>query len=296
MTTRTLWRQIRRNRWPYLFILPFYLSFAVFMLFPIVYSLVLGFQKWDGIGAKAFVGIDNYRNLLGDQLFWKSLWNTTYITLWNIPLQLGLALLLAVALNSAFLRFRKGFRMIYFMPIVTSVVVVSIVFKLLYDTHFGLLNWALETLGLPSIPWTSSEQWSKLALLFLITWRWTGYNMVIMLAGLQSIPKELYEASRIDGATKSQALGHITIPLLKPVLLFCLIMSIIGLFQIFTEPYVLTGGGPNDSSQTIVLYLYQHAFRYRNLGYASSIAYALFLIIFAFSLLNVRLFGNSAAD
>ena len=187
-------------------------------------------------------------------------------------------------------------QLVYFMPIIVSVVVVAIVFSLLYDSYTGLINYFIELLGAAPIPWISSEAWSKISVVLLITWRWTGYNMVIMLAGLQAIPDELYEAGRIDGATGWKSFWNITLPLLKPVLLFCLIMSIIGLFKIFTEPYILTGGGPNNSSQTMVTYIYNNAFRYSKLGYASALAYVLFVVILGASLVNLKIFGSNPAD
>ena len=247
-----LWAEIKKNKHCYLFISPFFILFGIFLLFPFFYSFVISLQSWDGVSLPKFVGLANYQRLFRDELFWKSLYNTVYILVLNIPLQLGLALLLAVALNSKVVRGRSVMQLVYFMPIIVSVVVVAIVFSLLYDSYTGLINYFIELLGAAPIPWISSEAWSKISVVLLITWRWTGYNMVIMLAGLQAIPDELYEAGRIDGATGWKSFWNITLPLLKPVLLFCLIMSIIGLFKIFTEPYILTGGGPNNSSQTMV--------------------------------------------
>jgi lactose/L-arabinose transport system permease protein len=291
-----LWERIWKKRHAYLFISPFFILFAVFMLFPFVYSFWISLHNWDGISIPTFVGLANYRDLLRDELFWKSLYNTVYILVLNIPLQLGLALALAVVLNSEVVRGRSTMQLIYFMPIIVSVVVVAIVFSLLYDSYTGLINYFLEWLGLRGIPWLSSEAWSKLSIVLLITWRWTGYNMVILLAGLQAIPHELYEAGRIDGTNAWKAFRHITLPLIKPVLLFCLIMSIIGLFKIFTEPYILTFGGPNNSSQTMVTYIYNNAFRYSKLGYGSALAYVLFLLVLVASVINLKVFGSNPVE
>jgi lactose/L-arabinose transport system permease protein len=291
-----LWAEIKKNKHCYLFISPFFILFGIFLLFPFFYSFVISLQSWDGVSLPKFVGLANYQRLFRDELFWKSLYNTVYILVLNIPLQLGLALLLAVALNSKVVRGRSVMQLVYFMPIIVSVVVVAIVFSLLYDSYTGLINYFIELLGAAPIPWISSEAWSKISVVLLITWRWTGYNMVIMLAGLQAIPDELYEAGRIDGATGWKSFWNITLPLLKPVLLFCLIMSIIGLFKIFTEPYILTGGGPNNSSQTMVTYIYNNAFRYSKLGYASALAYVLFVVILGASLVNLKIFGSNPAD
>lgn len=291
-----LLERIWKKRHAYLFISPFFILFAVFMLFPFVYSFWISLHNWDGISIPTFVGLANYRDLLRDELFWKSLYNTVYILVLNIPLQLGLALALAVVLNSEVVRGRSTMQLIYFMPIIVSVVVVAIVFSLLYDSYTGLINYFLEWLGLRGIPWLSSEAWSKLSIVLLITWRWTGYNMVILLAGLQAIPHELYEAGRIDGTNAWKAFRHITLPLIKPVLLFCLIMSIIGLFKIFTEPYILTFGGPNNSSQTMVTYIYNNAFRYSKLGYGSALAYVLFLLVLVASVINLKVFGSNPVE
>ena len=291
-----LWAEIKKNKHCYLFISPFFILFGIFLLFPFFYSFVISLQSWDGVSLPKFVGLANYQRLFRDELFWKALYNTVYILGLNIPLHLGLALLLAAALNSMVVRGRSVMQLVYFMPIIVSVVVVAIVFSLLYDSYTGLINYFIELLGAAPIPWISSEAWSKISVVLLITWRWTGYNMVIMLAGLQAIPEELYEAGRIDGATGWKSFWNITLPLLKPVLLFCLIMSIIGLFKIFTEPYILTGGGPNNSSQTMVTYIYNNAFRYSKLGYASALAYVLFVVILGASLVNLKIFGSNPAD
>jgi len=291
-----LWEEMWKKRHAYLFIAPFFILFGIFLLFPFLYSFWISLHSWDGVSLPAFVGLANYAELFGDELFWKSLYNTVYILVLNIPLQLGLALLLAVALNSEAVRGRSVMQLVYFMPIIVSVVVVAIVFSLLYDSYTGLINYVLEWVGLTAIPWLASEAWSKLSIVLLITWRWTGYNMVIILAGLQAIPKELYEAGLIDGASGWKAFRHITVPLVKPILLFCLIMSIIGLFKIFTEPYILTFGGPNNSSQTMVTYIYNNAFRYSRLGYGSALAYVLFLLILFFSLTSLKVFGNNPVD
>jgi|LSQX01.1.fsa_nt_gb lactose/L-arabinose transport system permease protein len=293
---RGTWAEIRKNWHAYLFISPFFILFGLFMLFPFLYSFWISLHSWDGVSLPIFIGFTNYTRLFQDELFWKSLYNTVYILVLNIPLQLGLALLLALAVNSAWVRGRSVMQLIYFMPIIVSVVVVATVFSLLYDSYTGLINYVLEWIGLNAIPWLSSEAWSKISIVLLITWRWTGYNMVIMLAGLQGIPLELYEAGRIDGATGWRAFRHITAPLLKPVLLFCLVMSIIGLFKIFTEPYILTFGGPNNSSQTMVTYIYNNAFRYGRMGYGSALAYVLFLIILFVSVVNLKIFGSNPAE
>jgi len=258
------------------------------MLFPFVYSFWISLHNWDGISIPTFVGLANYRDLLRDELFWKSLYNTVYILVLNIPLQLGLALVLAVVLNSEVVRGRTTMQLIYFMPIIVSVVVVAIVFSLLYDSYTGLINYFLEWLGLQAIPWLSSEAWSKFSIVLLITWRWTGYNMMLYLAGLQNIPQEIYEAAEIDGASGFDAFRYMTVPLLRPIVTLVAILGAIGAFQVFTEIYIMTGGGPMRATYVVFMYMYDYAFRYNEMGYASAVGYLMAVIIFVLTLINMR--------
>jgi lactose/L-arabinose transport system permease protein len=275
----------------YLFILPFVASFLIFLVFPFCFSFWLSFNEWSGFGSYRFIGLDNYIRVFSDHVFQKALLNTVYFWLVSCPIILGLSLLLAVALNGIG-RFKGIFRTMYYMPFVTSVVVVSIVFSTFLDSEFGLINWVLTLIGLPKIPFLTSEVWSKPAIIILLVWRWTGYNSIIMLAGLQRISKELYESATIDGANQFRQFRYITIPLMKPILLFAFILSTIGSFQIFAEPYVLTNGGPANSSLSIVYYLYNLAFNQFRLGYGSALAYILFMIILIFSISELKLFGR----
>lgn len=276
----------------YAFVLPFFILFCLFMAYPVIFSFYLSFHNWDGFSPAQFVGFKNYASLLEDPLFIKALYNTVYIFLISTPLQLIGALFLAALLNLSYIKLKNFFRAAFFLPIVMCIVVISVIFLLLYDYDYGLINYVLSLLGFTKIPWLVSERWSKIALILMINWRWTGYNMIIILAGMQAIPEDIYEAATIDGASQTAAFFKITIPLLRPVLIFCYILMIIGLLQLFTEPYVLTRGGPQNSSLTIVHYLFKQGFEYFRLGYASAIAYVLFIFTFIFSYVNMKFFSR----
>jgi cellobiose transport system permease protein len=292
----------RRERWwraaaPYIFISPFYIIFLAFGLLPIVFSLAVSLYDWRGTTPGMFVGLQNYQVLLRDPAFYKSLWNTVYVWIGSVPPMILLALVFAALLNSRRVRFRSAFRTVYFLPVVTSLVITGLVFGQLFSMSFGLVNSALEALGLSPVNWLSDPTWMKAILVLALLWRWTGNDMVIMLAGLQSIPGDLYEAARVDGATDVQAFWHITIPLMRPVILFDAIISTIGTFNLFAEPYVLfgPGGGMNQAGLVTGTFLYQNSFRYFKFGYASAIAWALAAIIFALSMLQLKLGGREAA-
>ncbi len=278
----------RRHRHFYLFVSPYLLLTVVFMLFPLAFSFYISFFEWSGIKAGSFVGFDNYQRLFHEALFWKSLFNTLYIWAIHMPIELALALAFAVFLNQAWLKMRRVFRAALFLPAITSLVVVALLFSMVLDQNFGLLNLLLGFAGIDPVPWLTSPQWSKVSLIMLLLWRWTGYVTVIMLAGLQRIPGHLYEAARIDGANEWKAFFAITLPLMRPVILFAFVMGTIGSFAMFAEPFILTGGGPNNSSLTTGLYLYREGFGYFHFGSASAIAYFLFLITLVLSLLQIR--------
>lgn len=293
----TLWREIVKNRAVYLFISPFYILFAIFGLFPIIFSFYLAFNKWDGIGKIQFTGLNQFRYLITDSQFWKAIGNTLQIWVYSTIPMLIMALLIAFLLNAAFLKYRTFYRIAYFLPNVTSIVAVAIVFATLFGNKYGFFNYILSLLGSNTIQWLNSSFWLKIAIAFMVVWRWTGYNAIIYLAGLQSIPTVLYEAARIDGASTWKIFTKITVPLVRPIILFTVITSTIGGMQIFTESQVLTGntGGPGGAGMTIVLYLYQLAFVKYLFGYASTVAWGLFVIIAAFSYLNYKLIQKPGA-
>lgn len=288
---RETWKEIKKHKSIYLFISPFFILFAVFGLFPILFSVYLAFQSWDGLAPMRFVGLANFRFLLSDPIFWLSIENDFIIWIESTIPMLLIALVLACLLNSALVRWRGFWRFAFFLPNITSIVAEAVVFGALFATKYGLLNYLLGKMGLPTVDWLNSN-WSIQVVIALMTiWRWTGYNVIIFLAGLQAIPEDLYEAARIDGASSATIFTRITIPLLRPTVLFAVIMSTIGNMQIFTEPQVLTGGtgGPGQGGLTTVLYIYNEAFTNHLFGYSSAVSWGLFVIIGMFSLLNMIL-------
>lgn len=241
---------------------------------------------------KYFVGLDNYKRLFGDKVFYKSLTNTFIILIVQVPLMLTIAILIAVGLNSTLIRFRGVFRTIYFLPAITALVAASIVFMIVLDGNYGVANYLLSLVGIDPIDWLSHPFWAKVSIILVMTWRWTGYNMVIFLAGLQNIPQELYEAASIDGAGNVRKFFRITLPQLRPVFIFTVVMSTIGTLQLFDEAYILTNGGPNNATMTITLYLYETGFKYFDFGYASALAYILVIIIAVISWVQMKVVGD----
>lgn len=290
-----------QRRWaPYLFISPFFIGYAIFFLYPVLWALYLSFFQQIGIGAPAkWVGLGNYIKLLSDDRFIKGVINTTYYAAGSLFIILPAALLLGVVFNMRNLRGSTFFRLFYFTPNITSGVVVAAIFGLVFDTEYGLLNnWLLAPLGLPKIRWLQDAVYIMLAIIVLGLWRYTGINALYFLAGLQNIPHELNEAAQIDGATRWQVFRHVTLPLLRPVILFTVIIAIIGSYNLFGEPFLLVGaeGGPRNAALFITMYLYLNGFRYMKFGYASAIGYALTIIILVLSIIQLRLLGAFRED
>jgi len=277
------WKEIRRNAAFYFFISPFFVLFAVFGLYPLLFSLYLSFTKWDGLTELKWVGLSNVYTMLGDDILLTALWNTLVIGIMYVPPMLICAFLFALMLNSGWIKLRGLFRAAFFLPSVTPMVAIAGVFSLLYGVDSGFLNHLLTKAGLEKVPWLVSEDWSKASVALLLFWRWTGYNMLLMLAGLQGISDEYYEAATIDGAGTLQKMWHITLPLMRPIFTFCTIMSIIGTVYMFDEVFVLTRGGPGTSSTTFGLYLFNTSFSDYKFGYASCVAYAVAICVFIVS-------------
>lgn len=298
MISPSLWHEMKKNWVAYVYISPFYMLFAIFGAFPILFSFFLSFQQWRGNGPMEFVGLTNYTRLFQDRLFWVSFSNTAIIWIAvHVPM-LILALILAFVLNSGFVKFKETFKTLYFTPMVTSSVAVALVFTTMYGVRYGFINFILRSVGFPRIDWWGGAGfWIKPAIILLIMWRWTGWNMVIYLAGLQGIDQELYEAARVDGANYPQIFWHITLPLIRPVILFTVILSFIGGITIFDEPFLLTTnqglGGVNNAGLTLAMYLYNQGFVNGHLGYAASLAYVICAIIVILSVLNMKFFGKS---
>ena len=289
-TARPVDRWWRRAA-PYAFISPFYLIFLAFGLLPIIFSLAVSLYDWRGIKPGNFVGAANYQLLLRDPAFAKALWNTVVIWAGSIPPMILLALVFAVLLNSQRVRFRGFFRTVYFLPVVTSLVITGLLFSFLFSPTFGLISSLLALLGVAPVNWLSDPAWMKPVLILALLWRWTGNDMVIMLAGLQSIPGDLYEAARVDGASGPQTFWHITVPLMRPVIIFDAIISTIGTFNLFAEPFVLFGedGGIGQAGLVTGTLLYQNAFVYFKFGYGAALAWVIALIIFVLSMLQLKL-------
>lgn len=287
--------QPRQQNEGYLFLLPSLLGFSLFVVVPIVGAFILSFYNWNLIGQPEFVGLGNYQELIfRDAVFRKVLNNTLFYALTIVPLQLLFGLLMAVALNQG-IRGLELYRLIYFMPVVTNIVAVAIVFQWLLNRDFGVANawvWQLaEATGWGIAPpdWLNSSFWSKPAVVLLTLWKNVGFTMVIYLAGLQSVPESMYDAAKVDGATPWQRFLYITVPMVSPTTFFLIVIQMIGAFQLFAEPFVMTEGGPAQSSLSIVMYIYQNAFEFGRMGKATAIAWLLFAIIFTFTLIQTRL-------
>lgn len=272
---------------PYAMLLPTIVIFAVFMIYPILYSFYLSFTEFTG-GTYEFVGLRNYIELFNDPVFYKALFNTFFYLIIQVPVMISLALLLAVLIEQKFIRGKGFFRMATFLPTITSLVAYSLVFKVLFNTNYGLINYIVEFFGGEKIQWIYSAWPARASIIISITWRWVGYNMIILLAGIQAIPTEMYESASLDGASFWQQLFYITIPAIKPIILFTTITSTIGTLQLFDEPYILTQGGPNYATITLGEYLYDNGFTYLKFGFASALGYVMVIIIGLLSWLQFR--------
>ncbi|MEM7127628.1 MAG: sugar ABC transporter permease [Chloroflexota bacterium] len=295
------WQRNQIKIVPYLYIAPFFILFLIFLAYPVFDSFRLSFFRQQGISTPTFIGLENYGNLLIDPRFRQSLINTTVYALGSVFLQVPLAFILAVVVNSWLvpsLNVKSFYRLAFFVPLLTSGVVVALMFGILYDYNSGLFNsYLVNWFGDEwRIGWIRDRNVVKLSIIILLIWQFTGLNSLYFLAGLQNIPKELNEAAAIDGANWWTVVTRITIPLLRPVILFVVITAINGSYQIFTQPYLLTNGGPSDRSLSMVMYLYNTGFSYFNLGYASSIGYTLVLIVVILAMLNLRFFGAFRED
>ncbi|MEU4478351.1 sugar ABC transporter permease [Micromonospora sp. NPDC023966] len=281
---------------PYLYIAPFFLLFGVFGIYPLAYTFWVSLHDWDLLGAEhPFVGLDNYSQLLADPDFWHSVVNTLGIFVISTVPQLLLALWLANLLNRQ-LRARTTWRMAVLIPNVTSTAAVAIVFAVLFGRDFGMINWLLDHVGVDAIDWKANRLASWVAISTMVDWRWTGYNALIFLAAMQAVPRDLYESAAIDGAGRARQFWSITVPLLKPTIIFAVIISTIDGLQLFTEPRLFNSGtnairgGPLRESQTVTMYMFENAFApHYNFGYGSAIAWLLFALIAVVAAVNVLL-------
>ncbi len=292
---RVAMKEAKRNVWAYAFIAPFYLLYAVFGIFPLLYGLWLSFHKWDGISPMQWVGAANYVKLFTDDIWWYSVYNTVWLFVVATIPQLLLALIVAFIINTPYVRGKDIFRAAYFAPIVASSVAVSLIFTSLFGERYGLVNYFLGFVGLQPVDWLGSRNWLKPAIALVTIWQWTGYTMIIFLAGLQSINQELYEAARVDGARTKDIFWSITMPLLRPVIVFQVILSIIGAMQNFDIPTMLAGGtqssspgGTDRTGMTTMMLIFFNAFKYTQFGYASAMSFMLFALIIVFTLVYNR--------
>ncbi len=274
------------------FITPALMVIAVFFLLPVLAGLALSFTDFD-IYALAdlrnlrFVGFANYIELVRTPLFWTALGNTLYFVGVGVPLSIAVSLGAALLLSSRLARFKPFFRTALFAPVVTTLVAVAVIWRYLLHTRYGLLNYGLEELGFGPIDWLGDPRWAMPAIILFAVWKNFGYNMIIFLAGLQNIPEELYEAARIDGASSWQQFRHVTMPSLAPVILLVSVLTMAGYFQLFAEPYVMTQGGPQQSTVSVLYFMYEEGFKWWNLGFASAIAFILFLLMFAVTMMQL---------
>jgi cellobiose transport system permease protein len=296
-TTRGL-----RERWsPYGYIAPFFVLFGVFGLFPFAFTFYVALFDWNPIGDQVFIGGDNFTRMFGDPRFWNAARNTVSIWFLSTVPQLVLALVLAHVLNHARLRFALFFRMSVLVPYVTSVAATAIVFAQLFDRDYGLLNWLLGLVGVEPIDFVQSTLGSHVLIATMVTWRWFGYTTLLYLASLQSVPRAIYEAAAIDGAGPWQRFRHITIPSLRPVIIFTVVTSTIGGLQVFTEPLLIATGAPLTCGsvrqcQTLTLFLYEQGFGEFEFGYGSAIGVALFVMVVVIAAINYLLSTRIRAD
>jgi multiple sugar transport system permease protein len=283
----------RKERAAWIFLAPAALLILVFFVLPVAAGLLLSLTDFD-IYAVAdpartrFVGLGNYAQLLHDGRFWQALRNTLKFVLLGGPLSVAVSLAAALLLNGRLVRLRGIFRTVYFAPVVTTLVSVAIVWRYLYHPRYGLINWGLSLLGIGPVDWLGDPHWSMPAIILLAVWKNFGYNMLIFVAGLQVIPRELYEAAQVDGAGALRRFRHITLPGLAPTFLFVSVTTMIGYFQLFAEPYVMTQGGPLGSTRSLVLFMYEEGFRWWRMGAASAVAVTLLLITLAGTLVQLR--------
>jgi multiple sugar transport system permease protein len=285
---------MRPNIAGWIFAAPALIVIGVFFGLPVLAALLLSLTDFDlyalaDMANLRFVALGNYVELLRTPMFWKALVNTTYFVAVGVPLSIAVSLAAAMLLNARVARFKALFRTALFAPVVTTLVAVAVIWRYLFHTSYGLVNWTLGQVGIGPVDWLGDPAWAMPTIMLFAVWKNFGYNMVIFLAGLQSIPQDLYEAARIDGASKWRQFQHITLPMLGPVLLVVGVITISGYFQLFAEPYVMTRGDPLQSTVSVLYFMYEEGFKWWNLGRASAVAFMLFLIILAITTVLLRL-------
>ncbi len=281
---------MRKNGAFYASISPFFVVFLVFSIFPVAFSFYLGMSRWDGFSDPQFVGVENYVRALGDPVFQKAIWNTIYLWFWSTLLTVGLALVLAVLVNDYVIGGKTYFRLVFLLPLLVAPAIAAIILRVLFTSNGGVVNMLVGAAqGEPSyFNWLASEFWIKPLVILLVIWRWTGWHMVIFLAGLQSIPRDIYEAARMEGVSRWAIFSRITLPLLMPSIAFSIVMATLGGLQMFDEPFVLTQGqgGTNDSTTTLGMYLYATAFQQFDFGLGAAVSWYIFAAVVGFTMLS----------
>ena len=281
-----------RERAAWGFVAPALIALAIFFVVPVVSSLLLSLTDFDiyalaDLSNLRWIGLENYTRLLGNPLFWQAMKNTVLFAVIGVPLSIAASLGAALLLNARTVKWRPMWRVIFFAPFVTTLVATAVLWNYLLNTRYGVINWALTSIGLPAVDWLGDPATSIPAILLFVVWKTFGYNMLIFLAVLQTVPDELHEAARIDGAGPWSRLRHVTLPAIAPTLLLVSIISVAGFFQLFAEPYVMTQGGPAQSTVTVLYFMYEEGFKWWNLGSASAVAFVLFVCIFAVTMLQL---------
>lgn len=285
---------MKAERAAWVFIAPALLVIGVFFFLPVLAALGMSLTDFDiyalaDLDNLRFVGAGNYLRLLETPLFWKALGNTLFFVAAGVPLSIAVSLGTALLLHSTLARLAAVFRTALFAPVVTTLVAVAVIWRYLLHTRYGLLNYVLGLVGIQPVDWLGDPDWAMPAIILFAIWKSFGYNMVIFLAGLQNIPEDLYEAARIDGATRAQQFRYVTMPALAPTLLLVSVLTMAGYFQLFAEPYVMTQGGPVQSTTSVLYFMYEEGFKWWNLGSASAVAFVLFVLMFAVTALQLYL-------
>jgi len=293
MTTAKTYKNIRaRERAALGFVAPSLIAIGLFFAIPVFAALLLSLTDFDiyalaDLGNLRFVGLENYQRLLTNPLFWGAMKNTLTFAVLGVPISIAVSLAAAVILNARVVKWRPLWRVMFFAPFVTTLVATAVVWRYLLHTRYGVINWALQGVGLPPVDWLGQPETSIPAILMFVVWKIFGYNMLIFLAVLQTVPDDLYEAARIDGAGPWKQFRHVTLPAIAPTLLLVSIISVASFFQLFAEPYVMTQGGPAQSTVTVLYFMYEEGFKWWNLGSASAVAFVLFACILAVTLIQL---------
>ncbi|WP_423408305.1 carbohydrate ABC transporter permease [Heyndrickxia sp. MSNUG] len=287
-------KSLKANKTPYFFLAPAIILLTIFSILPIFVALIISFTDLDLVGIAdwssiSFVGIENYKEVVSDPIFLKSITNTLFYVVIGVPLVIVISLAIALLINFGKARIFKAFRVVFYMPSITNVVAVAVVWSYLYNPQLGLFNHVLNLLNLPDVPWLTDPTMAKVSLILLALWRAIGINMIIFLAALQGIPKTYYEAAQLDGANNWKQLTKITIPLLRYAIFFVSITTMIGWLQFFEEPFVMTNGGPLDSTTSVALFIYRNGFQFSNFGYAAAGSFILFIAIIIITMIQFKL-------